>query len=133
MLLRPLHLSAYQGLPSGGVDQLCLDRLRRTLGTSPWAQPRRHQHCSCACGWARGKPVRGDVQAFRKAIGVRIKEETEVIEGEVVEVEVDRPTSSTAPTSVPPPPPPLLLRGHIKCVYCVSLPNRCEVHGGGQL
>ncbi|KIZ03169.1 RuvB-like protein 2 [Monoraphidium neglectum] len=30
-------------------------------------------------------------QAFRKAIGVRIKEETEIIEGEVVEVEVDRP------------------------------------------
>ena len=31
-------------------------------------------------------------QAFRKAIGVRIKEETKVIEGEVVEVEVERPT-----------------------------------------
>ncbi|GMH39116.1 hypothetical protein BSKO_07014 [Bryopsis sp. KO-2023] len=30
-------------------------------------------------------------QAFRKAIGVRIKEETEIIEGEVVEIEVDRP------------------------------------------
>ena len=30
-------------------------------------------------------------QAFRKAIGVRIKEETEVIEGEVVEIEIDRP------------------------------------------
>jgi RuvB-like protein 2 len=29
-------------------------------------------------------------QAFRKAIGVRIKEETEIIEGEVVEIEVDR-------------------------------------------
>ena len=31
------------------------------------------------------------MQAFRKAIGVRIKEETEIIEGEVVEVEIDRP------------------------------------------
>jgi RuvB-like protein 2 len=31
------------------------------------------------------------LQAFRKAIGVRIKEETEIIEGEVVEVEIDRP------------------------------------------
>lgn len=31
-------------------------------------------------------------QAFRKAIGVRIKEESKVIEGEVVEVEVERPT-----------------------------------------
>jgi len=30
-------------------------------------------------------------QALRKAIGVRIKEEAEVIEGEVVEVEIDRP------------------------------------------
>ncbi|KAG0616911.1 hypothetical protein M758_5G150800 [Ceratodon purpureus] len=32
-------------------------------------------------------------QAFRKAIGVRIKEETEMIEGEVVEVEVDKPAA----------------------------------------
>merc|ERR1712216_977586 len=37
-------------------------------------------------------------QAFRKAIGVRIKEETEMIEGEVVENEIDRPaTSGVAP------------------------------------
>ncbi|GAU13448.1 hypothetical protein TSUD_127450 [Trifolium subterraneum] len=35
-------------------------------------------------------------QAFRKAIGVRIKEETEVIEGEVVEVQIDRPAVSGA-------------------------------------
>jgi len=32
-------------------------------------------------------------QAFRRSIGVRIKEEAEVIEGEVVELEIDRPTS----------------------------------------
>ncbi|OVA05896.1 AAA+ ATPase domain [Macleaya cordata] len=31
------------------------------------------------------------MQAFRKAIGVRIKEENEVIEGEVVEIQIDRP------------------------------------------
>jgi RuvB-like protein 2 len=40
-------------------------------------------------------------QAFRKAIGVRIKEEVEVIEGEVVELEVDRPlpgASTTGPS-----------------------------------
>eukprot|EP00891_Asterochloris_glomerata_P006712 jgi/Astpho2/6712/e_gw1.00102.12.1_t len=38
-------------------------------------------------------------QAFRKAIGVRIKEETELIEGEVVEIEIDRPASgNTAKT-----------------------------------
>lgn len=29
-------------------------------------------------------------QAFRKSIGVRIKEESEVIEGEVVEIQIDR-------------------------------------------
>jgi len=34
-------------------------------------------------------------QAFRKAIGVRIKEETEIIEGEVVEIEIDRPAGGT--------------------------------------
>lgn len=34
-------------------------------------------------------------QAFRRSIGVRIKEETEIIEGEVVEIQIDRPTSGT--------------------------------------
>ena len=29
-------------------------------------------------------------QAFRKSIGIRIKDETEMIEGEVVEIQVDR-------------------------------------------
>ena len=29
-------------------------------------------------------------QAFRKSIGVRIKEEAEIIEGEVVEIEIDK-------------------------------------------
>ena len=29
-------------------------------------------------------------QAFRKAIGIRIKEESEMIEGEVVEIQIDR-------------------------------------------
>ncbi|XP_063715790.1 ruvB-like 2 [Symsagittifera roscoffensis] len=32
-------------------------------------------------------------QAFRKSIGIRIKEETEMIEGEVVEIQVDRPAT----------------------------------------
>ena len=36
------------------------------------------------------------MQAFRKAIGVRIKEEAEVIEGEVVEIQIDRPAVSGA-------------------------------------
>lgn len=33
-------------------------------------------------------------QAFRRAIGVRIKEEAEIIEGEVVEISIDRPISN---------------------------------------
>merc|ERR1712144_95458 len=32
-------------------------------------------------------------QAFRRSIGVRIKEEAEIIEGEVVEIQIDRPAS----------------------------------------
>lgn len=35
------------------------------------------------------------MQAFRKSIGVRIREETEIIEGEVVEVQIDRPASGS--------------------------------------
>lgn len=30
------------------------------------------------------------IQAFRKSIGIRIKEEAEIIEGEVVEIEIDK-------------------------------------------
>jgi hypothetical protein len=39
-------------------------------------------------------------QAFRKAIGVRIKEETELIEGEVVEIEIERPTAGSISKTV---------------------------------
>lgn len=35
-------------------------------------------------------------QAFRRSIGVRIKEETEIIEGEVVEIQIDRPIGNNA-------------------------------------
>ncbi|TVU38207.1 hypothetical protein EJB05_11564 [Eragrostis curvula] len=35
-------------------------------------------------------------QAFRRSIGVRIKEEAEIIEGEVVEISIDRPLSAAA-------------------------------------
>lgn len=34
-------------------------------------------------------------QAFRRSIGVRIKEETEIIEGEVVELQVERPATGS--------------------------------------
>jgi RuvB-like protein 2 len=35
-------------------------------------------------------------QAFRRSIGVRIKEETEMIEGEVVEIQIERPADDSA-------------------------------------
>ncbi len=35
-------------------------------------------------------------QAFRRSIGVRIKEETELIEGEVVEINIERPSANPA-------------------------------------
>lgn len=38
-------------------------------------------------------------QAFRRSIGVRIKEESEVIEGEVVEIQVDRSLTGVRPPS----------------------------------
>jgi RuvB-like protein 2 len=37
-------------------------------------------------------------QAFRKSIGVRIREEAEIIEGEVVDIEIDKSVSSGAKT-----------------------------------
>lgn len=35
-------------------------------------------------------------QAFRRSIGVRIREETEIIEGEVVEIQIDKPLSRSS-------------------------------------
>src|SRR5687767_8698924 len=37
-------------------------------------------------------------QAFRRSIGVRIKEETELIEGEVVEIQIDRSLTGVRPS-----------------------------------
>lgn len=37
------------------------------------------------------------MQAFRRSIGVRIKEETEMIEGEVVELQIERPADGAGP------------------------------------
>jgi RuvB-like protein 2 len=37
-------------------------------------------------------------QAFRRSIGVRIKEEAEMIEGEVVEIEIEKSTTTGAKT-----------------------------------
>ena len=62
-------------------------------------------HATCMCFWAvhmccllttgADRSSGAVAQAFRKAIGVRIREETEVIEGEVVEVEIDRPAAGS--------------------------------------
>jgi RuvB-like protein 2 len=38
------------------------------------------------------------MQAFRRSIGIRIKEETEIIEGEVVEIEIDKSLTSGSKT-----------------------------------
>lgn len=37
-------------------------------------------------------------QAFRRSIGVRIKEESELIEGEVVEIQIDRSMTGVSKT-----------------------------------
>lgn len=37
-------------------------------------------------------------QALRRSIGVRIKEETELIEGEVVEIQIDRSLTGVSPS-----------------------------------
>ena len=56
------------------------------------------------------RPTLEPAQAFRRSIGVRIKEETEIIEGEVVEIEIDRPAAGTvrrpAPSELAAPPEP---------------------------
>jgi RuvB-like protein 2 len=45
---------------------------------------------TCLIGNVQMSKTESLTQAFRRAIGVRIKEETEIIEGEVVEIQVDR-------------------------------------------
>lgn len=50
-------------------------------------------------------------QAFRKSIGVRIKEESEMIEGEVVEIQIDRSVTGVSHVvlQIPRPSPHLVL------------------------
>jgi DNA helicase TIP49 (TBP-interacting protein) len=43
----------------------------------------------------------GLTQAFRRSIGVRIKEETEIIEGEVVEIQIDRSLTGVRVLALP--------------------------------
>lgn len=39
-------------------------------------------------------------QAFRRSIGIRIREETEIIEGEVVEIQIDKPLTRSSSSSM---------------------------------
>ncbi len=48
--------------------------------------------CVLQSAWFADKEG-GNEQAFRKSIGVKLKEEAEIIEGEVVEVTIDRPAT----------------------------------------
>ena len=73
-------------------------------------------------------------QAFRRSIGVRIKEETEVIEGEVVEIEIDRPAAGAVslPPSLPAPhslSPPLRSRPP-RSIASDRPPPRSQPSGG---
>lgn len=69
--------------PSGSLPS------KAPLPTPPSAPSTQQCFCPACCPALRPTCP----QAFRKAIGVKIKEETELIEGEVVEIEIDRPAS----------------------------------------
>lgn len=56
-------------------------------------------------------------QAFRKSIGVRIKEETEIIEGEVVEIQIDRPATGS-----------VCLVVAYKCLHLHREPRQAKLH-----
>ncbi|KAK6125346.1 hypothetical protein DH2020_040915 [Rehmannia glutinosa] len=74
------------GQPGTGKTAIAMG-MAKSIGQKPLSQ------CSQAanCSPLEMSKTEALMQAFRKAIGVRIKEETEVIEGEVVEVQIDRP------------------------------------------
>lgn len=88
--------AACSGSGGGGAaaESLCHRRAHR-----PRALDRRQPAPSLTQSPAR-RAVPRPAQAFRKAIGVRIKEETEIIEGEVVELEVDRPEGGSVSKTV---------------------------------
>ena len=58
-------------------------------------------------------------QAFRRSIGVRIKEETELIEGQVVEIQIDRSLTGVCFQMV--------------CVLCVYSHILCIGYKDGQV
>lgn len=54
-------------------------------------------------------------QAFRRSIGVRIKEETEIIEGEVVEIQIDRSLTGVRLKVICP---------HLLCINTITRPRK---------
>ena len=58
-------------------------------------------------------------QAFRKSIGIRIKEESEIIEGEVVEIQIDRSVSGVGTITA---------QGGTKLTFCVGQQTRQTHH-----
>lgn len=58
-------------------------------------------------------------QAFRRSIGVRIKEETELIEGEVVEIQIDRSLTGVREFFFPSSPTPCFLQPWNRVTMCV--------------
>lgn len=54
-------------------------------------------------------------QAFRRSIGVRIKEETEIIEGEVVEIQIDRSLTGVRLRVICP---------HLFCINIITRPRK---------
>lgn len=53
-------------------------------------------------------------QALRRSIGIRIKEETEIIEGEVVEIQIDRSLTGVSISFDHPVPASLINLHHLK-------------------
>ncbi|KAK6151136.1 hypothetical protein DH2020_016068 [Rehmannia glutinosa] len=78
------------GQPGTGKTAIAMG-MAKSIGQKPFRNARRQRIVLLEMSKTEAL-----MQAFRKAIGVRIKEETEVIEGEVVEVQIDRPAVAGA-------------------------------------
>jgi RuvB-like protein 2 len=74
-----------------------LTQVRVQIHAFHFCSARREASAICRCSDSKSVAL---LQAFRKAIGVRIKEETEIIEGEVVEIEIDKPLQTTVSKTV---------------------------------
>ena len=78
------------GPPGSGKTALALALAKEIGSDTPFTQMSASELFSLEVSKAEALE-----QALRRSIGVRIKEETEVIEGEVVELQVDRAVSAS--------------------------------------